>query len=116
MKRIFLFLTLIPSLSFGVVPERILPKTLVIKPVSWYASQKQAWTEEVKQSSTPRAWFNYYASAVFAQSSRQELSGIISNMSTSIPDTYEYWLAKGWHDAFRLKAGTMLLVKRHTTL
>lgn len=104
MKRIFLFLTLIPSLSFGVVPERILPKTLVIKPVSWYASQKQAWTEEVKQSSTPRAWFNYYASAVFAQSSRQELSGIISNMSTSIPDTYEYWLAKGWHDAFSEEA------------
>lgn len=43
MKRLILLLALVPSFAFAVVPERILPKTLVIKPVAWYAAQKQAW-------------------------------------------------------------------------
>ncbi|MCW5912262.1 MAG: SUMF1/EgtB/PvdO family nonheme iron enzyme [Cyclobacteriaceae bacterium] len=104
MKRLFLFLAFIPSFVFAVSPERILPKTLVIKPVAWYASQKQAWAAEVKQNNNPQAWFNYYASSVFAQSSREELSGVITGMTTAIPGTYEYWLAKGWYDAFHADA------------
>ncbi len=104
MKRIFLFLTLIPTFAFAVVPERILPKTLVIKPVAWYASQKQAWAIEAKQNNTPHAWYNYYASSVFAQSSRDELSKVIAGMTKAVPDSYEYWVAKGWHDAFNMDA------------
>lgn len=108
MKRLFLFLALIPSLSFAVVPERILPKTLVIKPVSWYASQKQAWAVEVKQNSNPQAWFNYYASSVFAQASRDELSTVITGMTKAVPDSYEYWVAKGWYNGFNPEAYTAL--------
>jgi formylglycine-generating enzyme required for sulfatase activity len=104
MKRLVLLFILIPSLAFAVVPERILPKTLVIKPVAWYAAQKQAWAVEVKRQNAPQAWFNYYASATFAQSSREELAGLLTGMASAIPNTYEYWVAKGWHDAFTTEA------------
>lgn len=103
MKRFIFLLALIPSFAFAVPPERILPKTLVIKPVTWYAAQKQAWATEVK-SGNAQAWFNYYAAAVFAQSSRADLAQILQGMSTTIPNTYEYWLAKGWYDAFTNEA------------
>lgn len=104
MKRLVLLVIFIPSLALAVVPERILPKTLVIKPVSWYASQKQAWATEVKQHNSPHAWFNYYASAAFAQSSREELTGLVTGMASAIPNTFEFWLTKGWHDAFNLES------------
>lgn len=100
MKRFLILLVLIPLVDFAAVPERILPKTLVIKPVAWYASQKQAWADEVKQSNSPQAWFNYYAASAFAQSSREELASVINGMTSTIPDTYEYLLARSWHDAF----------------
>jgi hypothetical protein len=83
MKRFFFLLALIPSLVLAVTPERILPKTLVIKPVTWYAAQKQAWASEAK-SGTAQAWFNYYAAAVFAQSSRDDLSQILNDMRCPI--------------------------------
>jgi formylglycine-generating enzyme required for sulfatase activity len=104
MKRFVLLLIVIPSFAFAVVPERILPKTLVIKPVAWYTSQKQAWAAEVKQHNNPQAWFNYYASATFAQSSREELTGLVTGMASAIPNTFEYWLAKGWHEAFNAES------------
>jgi len=104
MKRFLILLALIPSFVFAAAPERILPKTLVIKPVAWYATQKQAWAVEVKQNNSPQAWFNYYASSAFAQSSREELTGLIIGMASAIPNTYEYWLAKGWHDAFNVES------------
>ncbi|MBX2894918.1 MAG: SUMF1/EgtB/PvdO family nonheme iron enzyme [Cyclobacteriaceae bacterium] len=103
MKRFVCLLALIPSLVFAVTPERILPKTLVIKPVTWYAAQKQAWATEAKSGNT-QAWFNYYTAAVFAQSSRADLAQILQGMSIAIPNTYEYWLAKGWYDAFNKEA------------
>lgn len=59
---------------------------------------------EVKQHNSPQAWFNYYASAAFAQSSREELAGLVAGMASSVPDTYEYWLAKGWHEAFNAES------------
>jgi len=108
MKRFIFLLALIPSLVMAVTPERILPKTLVIKPVTWYAAQKQAWANEVK-SDNAQAWFNYYAAAVFAQSSRDNLAQILKDMSSTIPNTYEYWLAKGWYDAFHKEAYDALL-------
>jgi len=104
MKRFLILLALIPPFVFAATPERILPKTLVIKPVAWYGTQKQAWAMEVKQNNSPQAWFNYYASATFAQSSREELAGLITEMASAIPNTYEYWLAKGWHDAFNVES------------
>ncbi|MBL7859907.1 MAG: SUMF1/EgtB/PvdO family nonheme iron enzyme [Cyclobacteriaceae bacterium] len=104
MKRLIILLTIIPALVFAVEPERILPKTLVIKPRVWYASQKYAWAAEVKQNNSPQAWFSYYASAVYAQSSREELSDLLTQMSISIPEAYEYWLAKSWHDAFNAES------------
>lgn len=108
MKRFIFLLALIPSFTFAITPERILPKTLVIKPVTWYAAQKQAWATEVK-SGNAQAWFNYYAAAVFAQSARADLAQILQGMNTTVPDTYEYWLAKGWFDAFNKEAQDALL-------
>lgn len=104
MKRFLILLALIPSMAGAVVPERILPKTLVIKPVAWYASQRQAWSVEARQGNNPQAWLNYYASSVFAQSTRHELADVITEMTVAIPGTYEFWLAKGWHEAFNQDA------------
>jgi len=104
MKRFLILFLLWPGLMQAAEPQRILPKTLVIKPVAWYEDQKQAWADAVNRNGSPSAWFNYYASATFAQASQTELAGLIAEMERAIPESYEYWLAKCWHEAFNLEA------------
>jgi hypothetical protein len=105
MKRLIILLLVLPSLCAAIAPERILPKTLVIRPTSWYADQAKAWEEEVN-SHRPNAdaWFNYYSAAVFAQDSRELLDGIVNAMHEAVPNSYEFLVVKGWHGGFKPEA------------
>ena len=60
MKLLILLLTLIPLLSNAVPPEKILPKTLVLKPLEYYSEQALAWQNEAALHRTSaESWFNY---------------------------------------------------------
>ncbi|MGC4023344.1 MAG: hypothetical protein QM734_16060 [Cyclobacteriaceae bacterium] len=72
MKRIILLFFLLPFIAWA-TPEKILPKTLVLKPVSWYHQKATEWAAEVKSNPSGEAWFNYYAASVFAQEGHQSL-------------------------------------------
>jgi hypothetical protein len=105
MKRIIMLLLALPSICFAESPQQILPKTLVIKPISWYADQAKAWQAEIKvNKSNPQAWFNYYAAATFAHQSEQSLNAIERSMAEAVPNTYEYFVVKGWNAGYDSEA------------
>lgn len=99
MKRIaFLFLLL--PLAAWATPEKILPKTLVLKPVNWYQQKAKEWAGELKSNPSGEAWLNYYAASLFAQESRQDLTRIVDAMAKEMGNSYEYFLVKGWNDGY----------------
>ncbi len=101
MKHVILLLCLLPI--FGqAAPEKILPKTLVLKPTVWYSQQAKAWSDELKTDShNAEAWFNYYAASFFGQESQENLGKIVQSMSTSVPNSYEFFLVKGWNEGYQ---------------
>jgi hypothetical protein len=102
MKRLIILLLVLPSLCSAIAPERILPKTLVIRPTSWYQDQAKAWKEEANSHrSNADAWFNYYTASLFAQESRESLERIVNAMNEAIPNSYELLVAKGWQGGFK---------------
>jgi Sulfatase-modifying factor enzyme 1 len=105
MKRLIILLFVLPLLCAGVPLERVLPKTLIIKPTSWYVDQAKAWKEEATNyRSNADAWFNYYAASLFAQESGESLERIVNAMSEAIPNSYELLVVKGWHGGFKPEA------------
>src|SRR5258708_4415735 len=99
MKRIaFLFLAL-PFIAWA-TPEKILPKTLVLKPVNWYQQRAKEWANELKSNPSGEAWFNYYTASLFAQESRQNLTQIVDVMAREMGNSYEYFLVKGWNEGY----------------
>jgi hypothetical protein len=76
MKKIICLFVAIPLCANALKPEKILPKTLEIRTTSWYAEQEKAWLEElsINSKNNPEAWFNYFASAVYAQESKEILN------------------------------------------
>ncbi|MFN8881256.1 MAG: SUMF1/EgtB/PvdO family nonheme iron enzyme [Cyclobacteriaceae bacterium] len=105
MKRVIILFVLFPLSGWALAPERVLPKTLVIKPVSWYAEQRKAWAEAIAQRpADPAAWLNYYAASVFAHEATGSLQQIVSEMGKAVPNSYEYWVAKGWSAGFTAEA------------
>jgi hypothetical protein len=105
---VFLLLTI--SFSANALPEKILPKTLVLKPVGWYQMQADAWSNEVKSNHTAEAWFNYYAASCFAQTGQNNLNRIVELMEKEAAQSYEYFLVKGWNEGY--KAGAFTFVKK----
>jgi formylglycine-generating enzyme required for sulfatase activity len=105
MKRLIILLLVLPSLCSAIAPERILPKTLVIRPTSWYVDQAKAWKQESSDHrSRADAWFNYYMASLFAQESRESLERIMNAMIEAIPNSYELLVVEGWHEGFKPEA------------
>lgn len=107
MKRLVFLLLIIPFLAQS-SPEKILPKTLVLKPVSWYQQQAQAWSNEVKSNHTAEAWFNYYAASYFAQTGQGNLNRIVESMEKEAAHSYEYFLVKGWNEGYKAEAFSLV--------
>lgn len=105
MKRITLLFLLLPLVTWA-APEKILPKTLVLKPVSWYQLKAKEWAGELKSNPSGEAWLNYYAASLFAQDSRQELNQIVDAMAKQMGNSYEYFLVKGWNEGYIADAFT----------
>jgi formylglycine-generating enzyme required for sulfatase activity len=101
MKRIILFALITWSLELHAIPEKILPKTKILKPASWYASQLTEWDNYVKHNILDAdGWLNYYTAARFAQKDREYLIDIVNNANRSIPNTYEALFINGWDGGF----------------
>ena len=95
---------LLPMLCWA-APEKILPKTLVIKPIDWYVQQAKAWSGEITRNRTnAESWLNYYAATYFSQDTPTQLDNIVQEMADAVPDTYELLLVKGWNDGYSSKA------------
>lgn len=103
-RLIFVFL-LVSSWNAMASPEKILPKTLVIKSLNYYTTQANAWTEEVSRDSHKAdAWFNLYAASNYAQATPARLRQIVDDMSKAVPDTYEWLVVKGWNEGLQRSA------------
>lgn len=105
MKRLIILLLVLPSLCSAVAPERILPKTLVIKPITWYVDQAKAWGQEAAiHLISADVWLNYYAASAYAQESSESLKKIVDAMEKAVPNSYEFFVVKGWHGGFKPEA------------
>jgi formylglycine-generating enzyme required for sulfatase activity len=110
---IFLFL-----LNFVIAkaegPETILPRTKILKPVTWYAEQAKHWQERTSiLQNDPTAWLNYYTAARFGQQTQKELYQIVAEMKKNVFGTYEYFLADAWNSGFNEEAYVQLQKAYH---
>lgn len=91
------------------LPEPILPKTKVMRNISWYAGQAALWKLEVsKESRDANAWLNYYNASRYAQSSDEALRGIADEMSQEIPGTFESKLVASIQAGYTAEAFKLL--------
>ncbi len=98
MKKILCIPLLLIALVSQALPEKIYPKTKILKPVSWYTEQMSEWGSYVQSHATEAdAWLNFYAATRFAQRNDQQLNAIVEKMTAAIPNTFEYHLIQGWH-------------------
>ena len=104
MKRYTLIFVLLPLLGMA-APEKILPKTLVLKPIDWYVQQAKAWSGEITRNRTnAESWLNYYAATYFSQDTPTQLDNILREMTVAVPDSYELLLVKGWNEGYSSEA------------
>ena len=109
MKRLLIVLVALPFLGNSLPAERILPKTLEIKTLAWYADQAKAWEMETTTSvANASAWLNFYTASVFSQEPPQKLTEIIRQMEMSVPDSFELLVVKGWNKGLTSEAQTLL--------
>ena len=101
MKKILFVSLLIIGFTVHAIPEKIYPKTKILKPVGWYTEQMTEWGNFIQSHPTNAdAWLNFYATSRFAQQEGQQLDLIVERMKNSIPNTFEYYLIQGWHVGF----------------
>ncbi|MBK8290913.1 MAG: SUMF1/EgtB/PvdO family nonheme iron enzyme [Flammeovirgaceae bacterium] len=101
MKRILIIHLMLIGFSATAIPEKIYPKTSILKPVGWYSEQMSEWRNYLQANSADAdGWLNYYAAARFAQSSDQKLEGIVAEIKNTIPNTFEYYLIQGWQEGY----------------
>lgn len=101
MKKILFIPLLIIGFAVHAIPEKIYPKTKILKPVGWYSEQVTEWDTFIQShSSDADAWLNFYAASRFAQQDDSQLDLIVERMERSIPNTFEYFLIQGWHGGF----------------
>src|SRR6188768_361803 len=105
MKKIIIIPLLIIGFAVHAIPEKIHPKTKILRPVAWYKDQVTEWQKVVQHElSNADAWLNLFVAAKFAQESDQQLDGIVNSMNGAIPNTFEYYLIRGWHAGFTPEA------------
>jgi len=101
MKRYLFLLLLLPLTGFSASPEKILPKTLVLRPIDWYRRQANAWGEALRlDNHNSQSWFNFYAASYFSQDTQAHLDQIVQSMLTAVPNSYEMFLVKGWNSGY----------------
>ncbi len=104
----FVLLLWLPACSIA-APEKIQPKTLVLKPVPYYKQQAEDWKVETNRNRTNAgAWMNYYAAAFYGQQSREELQRIVGEMTAAVPNSYEWLVVKGWNEGYTASARDFL--------
>ena len=90
-------------------PEPVLPKTKIIKPVSWYAEQAQSWEQQVQgNAGDAGAWLNYFTACRYSHASPATIQAIVLQVMNAIPDTYEYYLMRGLSAGFTPEARAYL--------
>lgn len=105
MKRYLFVLLVLPFIGWSASPEKILPKTLVLKPVDWYRQQARAWNEVTSRDNhNAQSWLNYYAASYFSMDTQTHLDQLVQSMSAAVPNSYELWLVKGWNSGYQLDA------------
>ncbi len=113
MKKLLVIPLLIVGIAVYATPEKIYPKTKILRPVEWYVEQMNEWGDFIQNHSTDAdAWLNFYAAARFAQQDNQRLDLIVNKMEASILKTFEYYLIQGWHAGFSSEA-TQYLTKAY---
>jgi hypothetical protein len=92
MRSTFLILSLLWHLTgFAEEPEKIVPKTKIIKQISWYAAQAELWKERtVSKPADAEAWLNYFLASKYAQSDPAQLMQLVNDASASIEGTFEH--------------------------
>jgi len=109
MKKILFIPLVLIGLTLRATPEKIYPKTKILRPVSWYSDQMLEWSSYVQSHTTEAdAWLNFYAATRFAQQNIEQLDLIVEQMTTAIPNTFEYYLIQGWHAGFGIDATNYL--------
>ena len=110
MKKLIILFFLFPLLSWSLPPEKILPRTLELRPLSWYNQQAQAWSEEINRDKrNAQSWFNYYAASYFSQADQSQLDQIVRFMAEAVPaEAYELLLVKGWNTGYKSEAFALL--------
>jgi formylglycine-generating enzyme required for sulfatase activity len=87
--------------SHGETPEKIYPKTKIIKSIEWYAHQASLWKEKASQApGDAHAWLNYFIAAKYSLSTDQELSSIVESSAKAVPETFEYHFIKSVSSPF----------------
>lgn len=105
MKKILFVPLIFIGLTLQATPEKIYPKTKILRPISWYSDQMLEWGSYVQSHSTEAdAWLNFYAATRFAQRNAEQLDQIVEKMTIAIPKTFEYHLIRGWHAGFGFDA------------
>ena len=96
---------------FATDTETILPKTKVIRPLSWYSEQSIGWKEKVeKNSSDGSSWLNYYSASRYAQVSLVELNNIALKAELAIPGTFEAKVIKALNNGYSKDSFELLMV------
>jgi len=107
MRFSLLIFLLVCLRALAAEPEHIYPKTKVIKPVSWYAEQAQLWKSKIEaERHNASAWLNYYVAARYAQVTQSELSQLLLDLESSIPNSFEWNLVKGMQLNYAAEAFT----------
>lgn len=92
MRSIVIIVLLLSHLTcFAEEPEKIFPRTKVIKQTGWYAAQAELWkARTVSRPADPESWLNYFLASKYAQSDPAMLTQIVNDASVSIEGTFEY--------------------------
>ncbi len=109
-------LCLITSVLQAQKPEPILSFATQLKPVSWYAEQRNLWKSEIdKNRSNGLAWYNYYRSTrnllrLDTTDKRphkekvEQMRSLINEMAAAVPNSFEYhackWMFEGNNFAY----------------
>jgi formylglycine-generating enzyme required for sulfatase activity len=105
MRLPLVILLLISVTSFAETPEKIYPKTLVIKPVEWYSRQAALWQAQALRSpANPETWLNYFFAARYSLADKTELNAIAGESNNAIPGTFENYLIQSLNSDFSREA------------
>jgi formylglycine-generating enzyme required for sulfatase activity len=111
----FLLLLVAPLLAHSNEPEIILPKTKVIRTSAWYSDQVSLWRSRIASGKTDgTAWLNYYVASKYATVSESALNAIVSEMESSLKESFERNLIEALHRGYTA-SGFAFLTKAHNT-